>query len=342
MDTAAFLETLYGHIDQGCIEVTYIAGREKLYPRTIVQWAPLPLVIRDPEFPVIRDLNERGYSVYFGTGVRKAPVEPTQEISEKTGRPYTKYHRGKKEHTACITAMWIDIDSTDKAVLNRALCSISGLPSIIINSGGGFHAYWRLIEPVYLDEVNRLEIEWTLKGMAVLAQADTAVAEVARIMRLPGFMNKKEGRNNAMCQVIDALPISYHFEQLRDAFMKYGRPREARVTREVPDIARNYNELPEWALNYLKYGAPMGGRNKRLFAVAKEYQSLGRPMLQAMNELGQRGRDDGLSQEEIDRTIQSAYEKAPTNPHDGLEPRMRAKMAAADSIIAQRGRLGNT
>ena len=129
--------------------------------------------------------------VYFGVGLYKSV--------EGSGR-------GKVSDVAGITSFWADIDygpNHAKAKMppviesaERILTCINAPPSIVVHSGHGLHAYWRLKEflPVE-DDAETLARRW---GATVLCAAEYAgyvvdpVSDLARVMRIPGTNNHKE------------------------------------------------------------------------------------------------------------------------------------------------------
>jgi P4 family phage/plasmid primase-like protien len=74
----------------------------------------------------------------------------------------------------------------------RYLARLKFRPSIIVFSGGGLHAYWGLKEPMPT-QGNIERIELALRQLADVVAGDLAVCEVARVMRLPGSHNTKDG-----------------------------------------------------------------------------------------------------------------------------------------------------
>jgi hypothetical protein len=72
-------------------------------------------------------------------------------------------------------------------------------PSMVINSGHGFHAYWILTEGLDATAELKDRVTGLLKRLADVVGGDPAVAEIARLMRLPGSYNTKGG---------DRLPVT--------------------------------------------------------------------------------------------------------------------------------------
>ena len=113
-----------------------------------------------------------GEDLYFGVATRRSDAS------------------GGLENCAHLPALFVDIDREGEAIGTDNLDDLPCPPSIVINSGGGLHAYWLLREPVDLsrerDEVYRL-----LRGLASAVGGDPAAAEPARILRIPNTVNRK-------------------------------------------------------------------------------------------------------------------------------------------------------
>jgi hypothetical protein len=74
-------------------------------------------------------------------------------------------------------------------------------PTLRIHSGHGFHAYWKLLDPV-ADLT-----QWTIlqKRLIATVNSDPIVHDAPRIMRLPGFWNRKE-QPFVPCYIVAADP----------------------------------------------------------------------------------------------------------------------------------------
>ena len=84
--------------------------------------------------------------------------------------------------------MFADFDHTtpEQAVGKIAAVGLPQ-PTLLVNSGNGTHAYWRLLESV--SDMKH----WTglQKALAEKVGSDPAVSNPERIMRVPGFLNLK-------------------------------------------------------------------------------------------------------------------------------------------------------
>jgi hypothetical protein len=105
-----------------------------------------------------------------------------------------------KENIVETTFLHADIDFKNVDLLGndprgdvlRHLARLKYIPSAIVFSGNGIHAYWLLKESLATQE-NIERIEMALRLLADVVAGDLAVCEVARVMRLPGTHNTKNG-----------------------------------------------------------------------------------------------------------------------------------------------------
>jgi len=127
----------------------------------------------------LRDLNanqtEPG-NIYFGINARNSAVG------------------NKKEHVIGFGAYYLDLDDNkgyskeDRAKQITFWKQIGLTPSIVIDSGHGYHAYWLLTRIVSGEEG-----EPVLKRMVAITGCKVKgnTFDVTRIFRLPGFLNQK-------------------------------------------------------------------------------------------------------------------------------------------------------
>mgnify|MGYP000845411241 CR=1 FL=1 len=322
---AEFLQTLFGKVADGWLEITCLAPEGvNLYPRTLVMWKQMPLGVIDPSMPGVMKANAKHYSVFFGVTVRNRMYTPEERVSD-SGKAYTFYPRGKAHDAQWLTALWIDVDEPGESGYRRCIGSLAVQPSIVVSSGGGWHGYWLLKEPLLLDEHHREMAKRTLKGIAMTAGSDTKVADLARIMRLPGTVNTKPGRDARRCEVVDYLPCYYDYQQFEDAFAPLAAPR-IQITRHIPTEASA--GLPKWCENYLNTGARPGERNSTAYSAARCLLDNGYSITDMERMISNRALADGLDQREIEALIRSAA-SAPTGTPN-LPTHMATRMSTAD------------
>lgn len=300
------------------IELTYIL------PPELSGAGPSPItesyaLYRDiPDWTHVAEMNARGYGVYYALTPKRQRV--------------TRGRRSREQDAAWCSALWVDVDLddgnyTDKDDAHAMLCYMRPVPTAIVDSGGGLHGLWR-IHPVEVTKATLPKIKGTLRGLAQMTAADPHVAELARIFRLPGTINTKPKRDGAQCMVMDIMSLTYTLDDFA-AYAIDERPRpQARITQALPDGLQI--PLPRWVLSYLESGAPVGERNNRLFAAAVEYRVNGYAQHDAYRDLGHRAALDGLHEDEIARTIDSAWRSDLGSPN--IPDHMAWRIAASGEV----------
>jgi len=104
---------------------------------------------------------------------------PSVLIGQKTGRT--------QENVVVVRAVQADVDYNGAVTMDAIKSSASvPPPSIIVESSTGkFQGIW-LVDNISKDEAKPL-----MQAMAAQFNTDSAVAEIARVMRVPGFANRK-------------------------------------------------------------------------------------------------------------------------------------------------------
>jgi hypothetical protein len=112
----------------------------------------------------------------------------------RNGSP-TRY----KENVEATNFIWSEVDFKDHPDLapdeiRRRIETAPLSPTLLVNSGHGFHTYWRLNEAIDATPgPAQQNIEAALKLACDYIGGDANVAEAARLMRLPGTHNRKNG-----------------------------------------------------------------------------------------------------------------------------------------------------
>jgi P4 family phage/plasmid primase-like protien len=124
-----------------------------------------------------------------------------------------------KATLAELNGLHVDIDfksvTAGAAEIERALQQTMLLPSKVVASGGGLHAYWLFNEALEATPDNIDRVEALLRLLADHLGGDLACAEASRLMRLPGTHNTKAGAWTEV-QVVVERPLRYEFGDLVD------------------------------------------------------------------------------------------------------------------------------
>lgn len=120
------------------------------------------------------------------------------------------YGRGKPSKADIVAARFIHVDidppkgsgALDKLAARAELHALSAPPSLIVDSGGGLQAFWRLA-----GKATAAEVEQVNQAVALLLGGDNC-HNIDRLMRLPGTLNypnekkRASGRAVALAKVI--------------------------------------------------------------------------------------------------------------------------------------------
>ena len=308
---AFFLQQLYRDIHEGYAEIRLIhKSGDKAKALKIYRHAN---TIHECNFDYLAEQNKE-YHIYHRVNVSNTPDS-------------------KKPNISAIVALYVDVDDPSDEALSR-MEEMLWPPTAVIYSGGGFHGYWLLKEPLYVtSDKDRFEVERTMQGM-ILAYgtgADDKAKDVTRILRSPDFFNIKDKYPEPIrCELVyfdDSEYERYSFERLHKAFAHLGAPERPTVRRILPVISSD--DMPRVVKEYLQNGAPQGERNAKLYFIARVYNDNGKSQMEAEQDLIPRALADGLEQSEANATIRSAFQ-APRNTGNALPSHVRNLMAVED------------
>jgi hypothetical protein len=160
--------------------------------------------------------------------MRRVFVSSAEEAAERAAS-YAKAHDvyagaatrlgkdGTKRGVCRLVALWADLDARDGHTREsrlEQLLSLGCLPSMLIWTGGGFHAYWLLVRVV--ESSRELEqAELIMRRLAVGLDSDP-VYDRSRIMRVPGTFNHKYGEPRLVEFHLHEPDRRYELGHLRD------------------------------------------------------------------------------------------------------------------------------
>ena len=185
-----------------------------------------------------------GWGAYIAIGLRRKGL--------------TRYRRGGVSDVVALPALFVDVDNPSKATLHQ-LQSIQPEPSCITFTGGGYHAYWWLQEPL----TDMVLARHLLRGLAQLTNGDSL--SVAQCLRLVGSNNTKLERNNALCHVIALNNNRYPIEtftplipqskpkQLRPIPKRHNDTRQSSSKTLNPDLIQAVGNILT-SMDYVQHG----------------------------------------------------------------------------------------
>jgi putative DNA primase/helicase len=247
-------------------------------------------------------------NLYFG-------VHPI--IKRKTGR-------GTTETVQLINCLFAEFDAKDfENDKDKALNHILDLelnPSALIDSGGGYHGYWFLSEPVHLDDDNREEMRTLQAGFVDAMGGDNGAKDLARVLRVPGTYNTKYNPKRLVETVWMDPENTFTLTELENLIkpeIKAQKPIE-----NTPEPSRTFSagdwakSLEFWTTKALERARP-GNRDHTGFWLATQLRDAGLTIDQAMSsnypENVPQSRDR-YTRKDYERTIKSAYKSKPRQP----------------------------
>lgn len=319
LDTQEFLNHLFGYVP-GYFEITMIDPDRYHGIEPHIRTDSYELGREIPDWDKLHDYNRRGYSIYYG-------------LTSKRHRIRHERTRSTEKDAWWVPALWAEVDlkagdydSID--AIYTALCDLAQPPTVIIHSGGGLHALWR-IKPIEVTPDNFAAIKEVLRGIAVTIKGDTSVCELARVFRLPGTINTKSDRGGVVCHVVDAVPGEYTFDQFLD-YRALAQPVARPIERDLPSIPTG-DAVPHYIEWYAANGGLEHERNNRLNWAAHKLYTDGYPINDAHSWIAPLARSFGLDDREIEATIRSAYSGMKGDP-SYVSKRGKLRMKAGDAI----------
>jgi P4 family phage/plasmid primase-like protien len=153
------------------------------------------------------DLCNQGIDVYFG-------------VNSRTGRG------GKKENVKWLNTFHAEVDygttghrkspnhQTYEEVL-KVIHAFKPEPTLIVHSGGGFHCYWVLQNPLNVIEYGVATLESINKSLSTKLGGDSGTQNIDRVLRVPGTFNFKIPDNPRLVEVVAHSGKKYVYEDFK-------------------------------------------------------------------------------------------------------------------------------
>ena len=218
------------------------AGKESL-------WVP-------PNKPAPIPAKWARQNVYFSVHPCRE-IPPTNSEGEKVGR---KAIRVQNAYVAAVNCFFAEFDAKHfdggKPAIPAHLDSFPHdkgwpYPSVIVDSGGGFHAYWLLAHTVTVTDENRDTLRAIQATWVTLVGGDKGAKDFARVLRVPGTLNVKPeyGPNFPTVTTIEAnwrrLYDLADFEQLTEELRRTPEPTPAATTPTPALTVTTYTQRSE-------------------------------------------------------------------------------------------------
>ncbi len=134
-----------------------------------------------------------------------------------------------KENLTHVNAVFADWDFKPKEVtgdgkpdFKQFMLDLSELPSpsLVVESGNGWHVYWLLNESIVVTDENRDEVTKQVEGVHRFIHehygSDAGAMDVLRLMRLPGHPHKKMPEHPFMVSVVTENDDRYTLQELME------------------------------------------------------------------------------------------------------------------------------
>lgn len=161
------------------------------------------------------EYNDKGYHIYFGVNLSDRPFGEHERPEEKDIIAQVAIIADLD----CKSAWHVDTDKKKYPTVEQAKNFLPFKPSILIDSGGGLHSYLLLLEPLKFatDDDRHTAKERNQNYISMIREnakkqgysGVDGVADLPRILRLPGTFNLKNGIENApLCKVLNYEKLS--------------------------------------------------------------------------------------------------------------------------------------
>lgn len=133
-------------------------------------------------------------NVYFG--VHPCTAVPSTYTNGKPAKP--AWVRSRLDHIAAVNCFFAEFDAKDwggkaaiTAHLEKLLADRLPFPTVIVDSGGGYHAYWLLEDTQRVTDETRDQLRRMQYAWVDLVRSDGNAKDMARVLRVPGTLNRK-------------------------------------------------------------------------------------------------------------------------------------------------------
>jgi putative DNA primase/helicase len=200
----AFLDQVFGDVNSGRISISHLTPSGGMRSEHF-QWLR-HAVAKAQEWDKLQPPG-----IYF-----RVTMLPPEGI---------KGGRGSADDAHALPFLWADLDygtvghkappgavlpADEKAA--RKIITDLPTPTVIVNSGGGLYPIWQFKQPVFITDANRAEVKARSQGWQNLIKANaerlgwhygSGVGDLARVLRLPGTINRKVPHQERPCHVIE-------------------------------------------------------------------------------------------------------------------------------------------
>ena len=197
----------------------------------------------------INKRNKKGYGVFVGV------------------LPRIEKGNTNDDEVTSSSILWVDFDHiSNREAKKKIKSSPMPQPTMLVNSGNGLHAYWKLSEKQPPSVLAKM-----VHDMSHLLESDTSVCNPSRILRLPPFINTKiPNKETGILQIHH--DNVYSFDELRSLVPEIEQEKAIReeFIGKVDVTTSKYEKCLKMAKSYIEKmdNAGEGGRAVQAMTVA--------------------------------------------------------------------------
>jgi len=264
---------------------------------------------------------EQRFVPIYSTQVPDLAVEDSAGWDCYFGVLPRRWREGTAE--ACVSethVLWIDCDAKrydgDKVRALIHLLQANLSPSILVDSGNGWHGYWLLREPVPFSQAAE-----AMKGLANQLGGDH-VYDAPRVLRLPGTHNHKADLPKPVRLLVCDPERRYRFSDFEDYFASRSSVYQKPPIYHGGEVRPNgkdhqaYADLPIGIRELIEKGASVGRRSEAIFHVYCDLIERGwaeeqiAELMLRDHPLGIGEKVSEMSEKQADRWMRRTYERA--------------------------------
>jgi len=265
-----------------------------------------------------RPLPAGKVNIYFS-------VHPTTQIpttnTEGEKKP-PEAVRSQIPYIAVINCLYSEFDENKGATLDQ-IADLPVMPSVLIRSGGGWHAYWLLRDPFILtSDADRERAKELQANWVTFTGGDTGAKDLAHVLRVPGTLNYKYDPPRPVTFVWDDPNLLHDLEYLENLCRSY-QP-EAPTSPAVNRNGHKSADSGDYWLVQARLKAAVGNRNDTGLWLACQLRDAriteeeARPiMLQYVSDVPQAPGEPYDDREAL-ASLKNAYSKPPREPARGM------------------------
>jgi len=226
--------------------------------------------------------------------------------------------RAKIADIAAINCLFAEFDAKDfeggktESLTHAALLQPS--PSVIIDSGNGYHAYWLLKKTFKLEsDQDRNQARELQAAWVAFVGGDPGAKDLARVLRIPGTNNHKTDPPKPVIVKWADLDLRHDIDYLAEL----SKPQEAKPAKVAAIPQDTANDWGAYFLKQARLRATVGTRNDTGTWLALQLRDNRLPMSeqeQIMRSYQATAPGDGYTEAEALATLKSVHSRPPRDP----------------------------